>query len=117
MAVASMRRRWRWPPCCGSGRRRSIPAAVGTLPNLLARPLRLDLNGAPPPSSAGGAVPAAEPGVLGAAGVEEIQRWAGLGLAGLVAHAQPIQIGMRMRQAHPYLAAAGVQEEAAPCSW
>jgi hypothetical protein len=49
--------------------------------------------------------------------VEEIQRWAGLGPAGLIAHAQPTQTGMRMRQAHPYPAAAGVQEEAAPCSW
>jgi hypothetical protein len=49
--------------------------------------------------------------------VEEIQRWAGLGPAGLIAHAQPTQTGMRMQQAHPYPAAAGVQEEAAPCSW
>jgi hypothetical protein len=48
--------------------------------------------------------------------VEEIQRWANFGPAGLFAHAQLTQTGTRMRQAHPYPAAAGVQEKAALCS-
>jgi hypothetical protein len=48
--------------------------------------------------------------------VEKIQRWAGFGPAGLFAHAQPTQTTMRMRQSHPYPAAAGVQEKAALCS-
>jgi hypothetical protein len=37
--------------------------------------------------------------------VEEIQRWADLGPAGLTAHAQPTLTGIRMGQAHPYPAA------------